>query len=42
VHIVTPGDESIEVLNRSINRVDESFRVHRTELTTKSGWTLRF
>ncbi|MDY7108986.1 MAG: DUF5916 domain-containing protein [Planctomycetota bacterium] len=40
--IVKPGSEVYFVLNQAIDRDDSSFRVRRTELTTKAGWTLRF
>jgi len=40
--IVKPGSEFFFVLNQAVDRQDDSFRVRRTELTTKAGWTLRF
>lgn len=40
--IVTPGSEIYFVLNQSVDRDEGSFRVMRTELTTKVGWTFRF
>ena len=40
--IVEPGSEIYFVLNQSIDRDDNSFRVTQTELTTKVGWTFRF
>jgi hypothetical protein len=40
--IVKPGSEVYFVLNQAVDREDSSFRVRRTELTTKAGWTFRF
>ena len=40
--IVEPGNEVFVVLNQAIQRDGSSFRISRTELTTKVGWTFRF
>ena len=40
--IVEPGNEFFVVLNQAIDRDESSYRVERTELTTKIGWTFRF
>jgi hypothetical protein len=40
--IVRPGSEVYFVLNQAVDREHNSFRIRRTELTTKAGWTFRF
>jgi hypothetical protein len=40
--ILDPGSELFIVVNQAIDREGASYRVARSELTTKLGWTIRF